>query len=144
MVSWVELNDELSKAGRRDQQLCNKFNEFAKQVTDQINAQHYLVKGLETELHLEERYFVVRFVGRVLEFHLETMLSESNVLVGEVTCFVENVFPDVGFKKLGSIGFKPSGETDLKEPESGDLIYIDSDIGAPYIVFDFIYKSLFR
>ena len=142
MVGWVELNDELSKAGRRDQLLRTKFNEFAKQATDQITAQHYLVKGLEAELHLDESYFVVRFVGKALQFRLEMLLNESNVLVGAVNCFVEKGFPDVGFRKLGSIGFKPGGETDLKEPESGDLILIDSDVGAPCIVLDFVYKSL--
>lgn len=141
MLTWNQLNSFLASANVRHQSLRGKFVEFAKQAAERFKEPNFHIKGVVVELNLEENFFLAKFVGRKVRFQFETAFGQHDVLVGVIGCYVKEEFPAPEYRQIGTVKFNGSGETDLVA-EDGEKILIDADIGALYIVLNFVHKSI--
>lgn len=144
MINWDRLNKSLISVDANRQCLLDKFDCFARQAYEKINSSNFHIKGIEIEPLGDENYFLTKFAGRTVRFQFDAAFVEGGLLSGFVNCFLVEGFPDLGCRKLGSFKFSASGKTDFINDGDGDgdALLIDTDIGALYIVLNYIHKSL--
>lgn len=141
MFNWNQLNGSLDSVDARHKALFDKFDCFARQALEKINHPKFHIKGIDIEPLGDKNHFVVKFAGRTIRFQFYTAFGEGAVLVGIVNCYLVENFPEPGYQELGSFKFSASGKTGFFD-DVGDPILIDTDVGALYIVLNYIYKSL--
>ena len=141
MIAWDQLNQDLLPVNDRYLRLRQKFFDFAKIASEAFKQPSFHIKDIEINLCLDQNYFLAKFAGRTIHFHLETAFSEGNVLVGFIHCYLREDFPESGCRLLVSLKCNGAGKTELLD-NVGDPILIDSDIGSLYICLNAIHKSL--
>ncbi|MBC2730817.1 hypothetical protein [Thiobacillus sp.] len=142
MLNWNQLHQELERASNRHRQLAAKYEQFAKCVAEQIGAPAFHIKGIGITLNLDQGAFSTIFAGRTLYFIFESVSSENGALVGKVTCYLKKEFPTLKYISIGDFQFSGSGESTLIDPMENDPINIGIDLGALYVVLNYIHESL--
>lgn len=144
MLEWNQLHQELEKAANRHRQLAAKFDQFAKLVAEQVVAPAFHIKGIGISLNLDQRFFSTTFAGRTLHFIFESVPGENGALVGQVTCYLKKEIPTPEYISIGDFQFTGSGQTTLIDPMENDPVNIDTNLGALYVVLNYIHESLSR
>ena len=143
MLTWNQLYQNLKDASYRHNELLSRFGEFAKLVASKVDEQSFHIKGLTTELHLDQGYFTTTFAGRTIMFIFTSLLEDSGRLKGNIQCYLKKEFPELTHIKIGEVNFNGDGLVDLKMPDQDSIIYIDNEkMGALYVLLHFIHKSL--
>lgn len=141
MLAWDQINKDLVSVNDRYPRLRQKFFDFAKIASEAFKQPSFHIRAIEIDLCLDQNYFLAKFAGRTIRFHLDTAFGEGNVLVGFIHCYLREDFPESGCRLLDSLKFNGAGTTELLDNE-GDPVLIDSDIGSLYICLHAIHKSL--
>lgn len=142
MLTWNQLHLRLEGASNRHAQLAAKFQSFAKFIEEQVTAEHFHIKGISASLQLDKGYFTTTFAGRTVRYTFSSTTSENGTLIGTVACDLLKEHPEKTLISVGGFTFTPNGQTNLKDPEDGDPIIIDSDTPALYVGLHFIHESL--
>lgn len=144
MLKWNQLHQELERATSRHRQLAARYEQFAKFVAEQVVVPAFHIKDIAISLNLDQGSFSTTFAGRTLYFIFESVSGENGALVGKVTCYLKKEFPILEYISIGEFKFTGSGQTTLVDPMENDPIDIDTDLGALYVVLNYIHESLSR
>lgn len=142
MLKWKSLHQVLETASDRHRDLAARFEVFAKNISEQVTQPNFYIKGIGCALYLEQAFFEMSFAGRNLRFTFTSGTGDGGVQVGRVRCHLKRDFPQVSISEIGEFTFKRNGESNLNDPESGDVLNVDSDIAALYIALNYLYESL--
>ncbi|MEF8733749.1 MAG: hypothetical protein V5B40_18115 [Candidatus Accumulibacter meliphilus] len=83
MLEWNQLHQNLEMASRRHRQLAARYEQFAKDVAEQVTAPEFHIKGIGISLNIDQGFFSTTFAGRTLNFAFESLPGEDGVLVGK-------------------------------------------------------------
>ena len=137
MITWTEVNRNLSSINSNYLLLREKFVKFAIVFESQLKEPNIKVKGISTELFLDKNYFNVSFAGKEIRFEFRTCINDGG-LAGMVVCYLEPDFPKTEPICLNTINFSSTGRTDLRDASDGDILNITYDTSAVYIIFNIL------
>lgn len=141
MNQWNKLNNNLATIAANNARLEQRFGDFATYIKE-TNEDNFHLKGISSSYNEGDNYFLVYFSGKIFRFQFSTQLDEQGALHGKVDCYLMPAFPKEDPELLSAFTFSGSGQTELKEADTGDPLNLTYDIAALYIALDSIYEGL--
>lgn len=129
--------------------LSNRYERLKKKFDDFFGLAGYLssgrseISGISLEGHLDENYFMVAFCGQVLEFRFSIAIDNNGASKGVVSCYATDPINSSLRILVTRFTYTETGATDVQKPEDiEDLISLDSDVGAVFLVCYCLHNAL--
>ena len=132
MLGAKQLYQNMVKVSQRYEKLKGLFDQFCNLAQSQLTSQQCPVKGILFHPDLQDNQFGVTFAGVSVVFSFS--LSQDSQ--GTVTCIKG------AETQVGSFSFSGQGDTNLKTVEEGDVLGIDTEASAGYLVMHFVSEAL--
>jgi hypothetical protein len=138
------LLSRLTLVGNAHEEMVNKFAEFSKQIKSELTASDFPLKGIQFESSPNPNIFSIIFAGKKILFSLSISISDDDIALGRVSCFMEGLLPEEKLEKIGIFSFSIDGEAIEDDNKKYKLLYSDSPTKADVLALHFLNIALSR
>ena len=144
MPTVNQIYKTLEALSNRYERLKKKFNDFFA-LAGYLSAGRSEISGITLEGHLDEDYFTVAFCGQLLDFRFSITIDDSGAAKGVVSCYATDLLNPLQHILVTRFTYSETGTTDVQKPEDiEDLIAVDSDVGAVFLVCYCLHNAFAR
>ena len=138
MIGAKQLYHSMAKVSQRYSKLKGLFDQFCNLANSHLTSEQCQVKGIVFNPDLESNRFCVTFVGTSIVFFFTFSQDEQAC----VTCSKVSPMPEGSETTIGSFSFNGQADTNLRTPEEEDVLGIDTEASAGFLVLHFLNEAL--
>lgn len=139
MLDWNATQQKMDNAARRFERLKTRFDNFTKDVRNQINAPRFMFDGLTCDQADDDETMTITFAGKTLQFVFSTIASDKSGMTGCVRVYLVSKYPERKITEFDSFTFDHKGMTNLFTSD-GDPVSIDADTASLAVAILFVSK----
>jgi hypothetical protein len=142
MLGANEIYKHMANVSQRYDKLKKLFEGFGDLAKVHLTDKNCPVQGVHFDKHYPTGHFLVYFAGMCIRFAFVADLGPKGSAHGFVKCNLVDPMTNALGADVGEFSFNGQGETKLKLSSDGDLITINSEPGAGYLVLHMLNEAL--